>query len=99
VLGPREPPYQRLLEDALEGDKRRFGQQDAVDEQWRIVERIIDRAEPAHPYEPGSWGPSEADVLAAFEGGWLVPKDLPTSAPIAPADVGSRPASPVPQRG
>ncbi len=73
ALGPREEAYQRLLDDAMEGDARRFGREDALDQQWRIVEPVLDDHEQVHLYDQGSTGPSEADRLAADVGGWLDP--------------------------
>jgi glucose-6-phosphate 1-dehydrogenase len=73
VLGPRQEAYQRLLEDAMVGDARRFGRADALDEQWRIFERVIEDPPPVVPYRKGTWGPSEADTLAAGAGGWHEP--------------------------
>jgi glucose-6-phosphate 1-dehydrogenase len=78
ALGPREEAYERLLADAMEGDARRFGRADALDEQWRIVEEVLERHEEVHLYSPGSMGPKEADRLAADVGGWLTP--LPPAA-------------------
>jgi glucose-6-phosphate 1-dehydrogenase len=74
TLGPREPAYQRLLDDAMDGDNRRFARADAVIEQWRIVSRILDMEAPVHLYPPRSWGPGEADRLAAPYGGWHDPQ-------------------------
>ncbi|MCO6728925.1 hypothetical protein KQH20_31050, partial [Streptomyces sp. CHA16] len=34
----RRSAYQRLLEDAMEGDARRFAREDGIDQQWRIVD-------------------------------------------------------------
>jgi glucose-6-phosphate 1-dehydrogenase len=73
VLGKRREAYQRLLEDAMDGDARRFGREDALDEQWRIVQRIVDEPPAVSLYHRGTWGPSEADVLAAGVGGWHEP--------------------------
>ena len=70
VFGPRQEAYERLLEDAMEGDRRRFARADSVTEAWRVVQPVLDRPGPVHPYEPGSWGPAEAAVLAAPHGGW-----------------------------
>ncbi|MCX7619954.1 MAG: glucose-6-phosphate dehydrogenase, partial [Acidimicrobiales bacterium] len=42
LFGLSDEPYERLLEDAMEGDMRRFGRADAVDEQWRIVQSVLD---------------------------------------------------------
>jgi glucose-6-phosphate 1-dehydrogenase len=57
----------------MEGDPRRFGRADGLDEQWRIVESILDAPPPVNLYRAGSWGPSEADALAASAGGWIEP--------------------------
>jgi glucose-6-phosphate 1-dehydrogenase len=73
VFGQRQEAYQRLLEDAMVGDARRFGRADALDEQWRIFERVLDDPSPAILYRQGTWGPSEADTLAAAVGGWHEP--------------------------
>lgn len=64
-------PYERLLGDALRGDRDLFASADAIDEQWRIVTPILDEAVPVHPYEPKTWGPPEADQLAPH--GWHPP--------------------------
>ena len=73
VFGQRQEAYRRLLEDAMEGDARRFGRADAVDEQWRIFERVLSAPPPVMTYRPGTWGPSEADALVAGFGGWHEP--------------------------
>ena len=68
-------PYQRLLGDAMRGDASLFARQDVVEAAWAIVEPLIARSSPPPPmeYEPGSWGPAEADQLAAEVGGWNNP--------------------------
>jgi len=68
VLGQRQDAYERLLRDALEGDARRFARVDSVEEAWRIVEPVLRDAGPVHVYEPGSWGPPEADGLITGQG-------------------------------
>ena len=37
------------------------------------VERLLDHPPPVRPYEPGTWGPLEADTLAEPLGGWYEP--------------------------
>jgi glucose-6-phosphate 1-dehydrogenase len=69
----RQPAYQRLLEDAMEGDHRRFGRADGVEEQWRIVEPVLERPPAVDLYRKGTWGPPGADTLAASAGGWIEP--------------------------
>ncbi|CAN5188194.1 glucose-6-phosphate dehydrogenase [soil metagenome] len=81
VFGRRADAYQRLLEDAMDGDHRRFGRADAIEEQWRIVDRAIAQPPPLNLYYRGTWGPSDADRLAADVGGWqepLAPGEHPT---------------------
>ena len=58
---------------ALEGEAALFATQAGVEEAWRIVAPALDTASPAHVYEPGSWGPEEANTLVAPPGGWLNP--------------------------
>jgi glucose-6-phosphate 1-dehydrogenase len=66
--------YERLLGDAMHGDASLFARQDAIEAQWRIVDPVLDLTTPAHPYDPGSWGPPEADrLVAAIHGGWREP--------------------------
>ncbi len=65
--------YERLLGDALEGDPMLFARQDTVEAAWAVVEPVLGNVTPAHPYEPGSWGPPEAEGLAADVGGWHRP--------------------------
>jgi glucose-6-phosphate 1-dehydrogenase len=73
VFGERQEAYQRLLEDAMVGDARRFGRADALDEQWRIFEPALATPHPVSLYHRGTWGPSAAETLAAGAGGWHEP--------------------------
>ena len=66
-------PYERLLGDAMEGDGTLFAREDGVEVAWSIVEPILKSPTPVREYEPGSWGPKEADALAADIGGWHAP--------------------------
>ena len=71
--GEAPTPYEVLLLDAMRGDSSRFTRQDGVEETWRIFEPLLNDPPPVHPYEPGSWGPAEADRLVAQFGGWHGP--------------------------
>ncbi len=73
VFGRRQEAYRRLLEDAMQGDARRFGRADALDEQWRIFEPALAAPSAAIPYHAGTWGPSAAEALVAGAGGWHEP--------------------------
>jgi glucose-6-phosphate 1-dehydrogenase len=67
------PPYERLLSDALRGDRTLFGSEAAVEASWRIVNGVLSTDAPLHAYAAGSRGPAEADRLAAEAGGWVEP--------------------------
>jgi len=69
--------YERLLTDAMNGDATLFVRQDAVEAAWAVVEPVLDNVTRLHFYEPGSWGPPEADRLAAEIGGWDNPAGKP----------------------
>jgi glucose-6-phosphate 1-dehydrogenase len=57
------PPYTRLLQAAMAGDASLFARGDTVEAQWHIVEPVLGDNCPLFFYEPGSWGPREADTL------------------------------------
>ncbi|HFD39899.1 MAG TPA: glucose-6-phosphate dehydrogenase, partial [Anaerolineae bacterium] len=69
--------YERLLLDALQGDASLFARADEIELAWGIVDPILagwarPDAPPLAVYEPGSWGPVEADALLEQEGrAWL----------------------------
>ena len=65
--------YERLLGDAMAGDTTLFARQDVVDAAWAIVDPVIHGPSAIYEYEPGTWGPVEADRLVADVGGWKNP--------------------------
>lgn len=68
--GVRMEAYERLLGDAMLGDATLFARQDVVEAAWGIVDPVIHGPSALHEYEPGSWGPVEAERLVADVGGW-----------------------------
>jgi glucose-6-phosphate 1-dehydrogenase len=64
-------PYERVLSDALGGDRTLFAREDYAEEAWRIVDPVLRAGTPLHVYEPGTWGPHTAAVTPP--GGWLDP--------------------------
>ncbi|MGD1078210.1 MAG: glucose-6-phosphate dehydrogenase [Candidatus Sulfotelmatobacter sp.] len=68
------PPYERLLGDAMRGQSELFARQDVVEAQWRAVEPILGNVTPLSEYDPGSWGPDEAQTLIAENGPWINPQ-------------------------
>ena len=71
--GDEMKPYERLLGDALRGDRTLFGSEAGVEASWRIVDPILNIDQPVFEYESGSRGPGEADRMAAAAGGWIEP--------------------------
>jgi glucose-6-phosphate 1-dehydrogenase len=65
--------YEELLFDAMRGNPARFARQDYVEEAWRIVDPILGQPVSIFEYDPGTWGPPQADALAAADGGWFDP--------------------------
>jgi glucose-6-phosphate 1-dehydrogenase len=55
--------YERLIFDALIGDKTLFTRADGVERLWEVVQPVLDAPPRAIPYEPDTWGPEEAREL------------------------------------
>lgn len=72
--GDEMDAYERLLRDAMLGDATLFARYDTVEAAWRIVEPVIHGPSELFEYEPGSWGPPQADRLVADIGGWNTPQ-------------------------
>ncbi len=64
--------YERLIGDAMKGDATLFARQDGVEESWRIIDPVLGMKTPVHLYQPGAWGPPEAEKLTQHLGGWRV---------------------------
>jgi glucose-6-phosphate 1-dehydrogenase len=70
--------YERLLLDALQGDPSLFTRSDRAEISWGLIDPIIAGMHqaggpPLCMYEPGSWGPPEADEFLARDGSrWLL---------------------------
>jgi len=65
--------YERVLGDAMSGDRTLFAREDYVEEAWRIVDPVLKQGTPVREYEPGTWGPREVDAMVAPPGGWQEP--------------------------
>jgi len=75
AFGPSAIPeaYERLLLDAIQGDAALFTRADEVEMAWALIDPILQtwkthQTPPLAAYEPGSWGPAEADSLLARDG-------------------------------
>jgi glucose-6-phosphate 1-dehydrogenase len=71
-------PYERLIGDALRGDGALFTSEDGVEAAWQVVNPVLGTATGLHEYDPGTWGPPEADRLA---GDWQPPTGLDGNQP------------------
>lgn len=64
--------YERVLGDAMAGDRWLFAREDYVEEAWRIVDPVLKAGTPIYEYEPGTWGPPQGDGMSP-PGGWQNP--------------------------
>ena len=65
--GEGATPYEVLLSAAMRGDSVRFTRQDAVEEQWRIMQPLLDAPPAGAPVREGHVGPGGGRPSA----GWL----------------------------
>ena len=70
--------YERVLSEAIAGDTTLFAREDYVEEAWRIVDPVLRSGTPVYEYEPGTWGPAEANRLIVPPGGWDDPVLTPS---------------------
>ncbi len=65
--------YERVLGDAMAGDRTLFAREDYVEEAWRIVDPVLKAGTEVHEYEPGTWGPDAVGQNVVPPGGWQNP--------------------------
>ena len=70
--GEGPTPYEVLLHAAMQGQTIRFTRQDTVEEEWRIMQPLLDAPAPVQTYAPGSWGP-DTSALLGHHGPWRHP--------------------------
>lgn len=68
-----QSPYERLLGDAIAGDRTLFTREDASEAAWAVVDPVLKKHPLSLPYRRGSWGPKEANALIAKDGSWHNP--------------------------
>jgi len=68
-----DSPYERLLGDALAGDRSLFASQAAVEAAWSVLDKVLADHHKAISYAKGSWGPEQADALLDRHGPWHNP--------------------------
>lgn len=70
--------YERLLLDALQGDAALFTRNDEIEAAWGLIDPVIHGWEAQNipelaTYQPGTWGPVEADTMLSANGHlWLM---------------------------
>lgn len=74
-LGKPPEPYERLLNDALTGDRSLFTRQDVVEETWRVIQPLVDHPPAPVSYERGSWGPTQHPGHTSWQLPWLPSPD------------------------
>jgi glucose-6-phosphate 1-dehydrogenase len=64
--------YERLIRDAMAGDRTLFTTARDIERAWAISEPLLQDPPAVQPYAPGSWGPTETGALIA-PNSWRLP--------------------------
>jgi len=64
--------YERLIRDAMIGDRTLFTTAEGIERLWEVSEPLLRDPPPVKPYSPGSWGPAEIGALIAPQS-WRLP--------------------------
>jgi len=72
--------YERLIYDAMRGERTLFTTAEGIERLWEISEPLLHDTPPVRPYAPGTWGPNAIHQLIApkawrlpFERSWRKP--------------------------
>jgi len=72
--------YERLILDAMRGDRTLFTTADGIERLWEVSGALLETPPPVRAYAPGSWGPNAIHQLIApyawrlpFERAWRDP--------------------------
>lgn len=64
--------YELLIADAIKGEKTRFSSWEEIEKAWMLIDGIYEcyglSGLKSHPYDPGSWGPAEAEEMLSSPG-------------------------------
>jgi len=66
--------YERLIHDALLGDRTLFTRADGIERLWEVATPLLERPPAVERYGPGSWGPDSLNQLIAPRR-WHLPED------------------------
>jgi glucose-6-phosphate 1-dehydrogenase len=64
--------YERLIRDAMIGDRTLFTTAPGIERLWEVSEPLLQDPPPVKPYPQGSWGPAEIGALIAPHS-WRLP--------------------------
>jgi glucose-6-phosphate 1-dehydrogenase len=64
-------PYERLMYDAMLGDRTLFTDADGIENLWAASSELLRDPPPLHRYAPGSYGPQKMHELIAPRRWWL----------------------------
>ncbi len=80
MLGEVLEAYERLILDAMRGDRTLFTTAEGIERLWQVSVPLIENPPPVRLYAPGSWGPKSIHQLIAphawrlpFERAWRDP--------------------------
>ncbi|HEY7992036.1 MAG TPA: glucose-6-phosphate dehydrogenase [Stellaceae bacterium] len=73
--------YERLILDAMRGDRTLFNTAEGIERLWQVSASLLEAPPPVRLYAPGSWGPKSVHQLVAphawrlpFERAWRDPR-------------------------
>jgi glucose-6-phosphate 1-dehydrogenase len=83
LIGDVLEAYERLILDAMRGDRTLFTTADGIERLWAVSSSLLESPPPVRFYAPGSWGPNAIHQLIAphawrlpFERTWRDPNSL-----------------------
>ncbi len=70
---PLPDAYERLLEEAIQADASLFTRSDGIEAAWQLIDPVIrlwenEKSGPLSKYNPGGWGPFQAEELLSRDG-------------------------------
>jgi glucose-6-phosphate 1-dehydrogenase len=83
LVGEVLEAYERLILDAMRGDRTLFTSATGIERLWQVSTHLLEAPPPVRLYAPGSWGPKSIHQLIAphawrlpFERAWRDPNPL-----------------------
>jgi glucose-6-phosphate 1-dehydrogenase len=80
LVGDVLEAYERLILDAMRGDRTLFTTAEGIERLWEVSRPLLEAPPPVRLYPPGSWGPKSIHQLVAphawrlpFERAWRAP--------------------------